>query len=104
MKHHLYLGGKVFVYDGVLPCTHCVIGQRNIEIERVELPSSDNEDKELLNRRKKFVYNEISGRYALKPLEWAENMEEAEKLVDRFCAEDWINVKIVPVNSVIENA
>ena len=104
MKHQIYLGGKIFAYDGVLPCTHCVIGQRNIETERVEMPSPDNKDAELLNYRKKFVYNQISGRYALRPLEWAENIEEAEKLVDRFSVEDWINVKIVPVDSVIENA
>ena len=104
MKHEIYLGGKAFAYDGALLCTHCVIGQRNIEAERVEVPLPNNEDAELLNRRKKFVYNKIGGRYSLKPLEWAENIEEAEKLVNRFCAEDWINVKIVPVDSVIENA
>jgi hypothetical protein len=104
MKHEIYFGGKAFAYDGVLPCTHCVIGQRNIETERVEAPLPTNEDTELSSRRKKFVYDEIGGRYALKPLEWAENIEEAKKLVDRFCAEDWINVKIVLVDSVIENA
>jgi hypothetical protein len=104
MKHEIYLGGKAFAYDGVLPCVYCVIGQRNIETERVDVPPPSNEDAELLDRRRKFVYNEIGGRYSLRPLEWAESIEEAEMLVARFCAEDWINVKIVPVDSVIENA
>jgi len=104
MKHELYLDGKSFTLDGELPCTHVVIGQRDIEKERVEAPPPDNRDTELLARRSKFVHDEIGGRYALRPLEWAKDTKEAEKLAKQFAKKGWINVKILPVDTVIENA
>lgn len=104
MKHELYLNGKAFTYDGVLPCTHCVIGQRDSEQERVEPPPPDNKNTELLARRSKFVHDEIGGRYAVRPLEWATDEKEAQELAARFLAAGWINVRIVPVDTVIENA
>lgn len=104
MKHILYLNAREFAYDGELPCTHAVIGQRDIAKERVDLPDPATMTPAQYALRAKFVRDEIAGRYAVKPLEWAEDEKEAQELAAHFLAAGWLNVRIVPVDTVIENA
>ena len=104
MKHVLYLHGTEYTYDGELPCTHAVIGQRDIAKERPAFDRAIGPTSEQQNALAKFAHNTTSGRYTVKPLEWCEDEAEAEALLARFQSEGWINLKIVPVNAVIENA
>lgn len=97
MKHELHLGGIQYTYDGEIACTHAVIGQRDTEKERPEPGAS-------AAARMKYANDTTAGRYALKPLEWAADESEAQALAAQFTAAGWINVSIVPVSAVIENA
>lgn len=104
MKHVIYLNGTEYTYDGELPCTHAVIGQRDIAKERPTFERAIGLTDEQQTALAKFAHNATSGRYTVKPLEWCEDEAEAEALSARFQGEGWINVRIVPVNAVIENA
>jgi hypothetical protein len=104
MKHCLYLNGTEYTYDGVLPCTRVVIGQLDIAKERPAFEQATNLTNEQQIELAKFAHNATSGRFAVKPLEWCEDEAEAEAFVARFQSEGWINVSIVPVSDVIENA
>lgn len=103
MKHIAYLNGTEFTYDGELPCTHVVIGQRDIEGERPKVAKVLTPAEQVALA--KFAHDATAGRYSLRPLEWATDMEEAEKLAERFRAEGcWLHVRIIPVDTVLENA
>lgn len=103
MKHIAYLNGTEFTYDGELPCTHVVIGQRDIDSERPEVAEVLTPAEQVALA--KFAHDCTAGRYSMRPLEWASDMEEAEKLAEHFRAMNcWLNVQIIPVNTVIENA
>lgn len=104
MKHVIYLHGTEYTYDGELPCTHAVIGQRDIAKERPTFAHGTGLTEQQQIELAKFGHNATSGRFSIKPLEWCENEAEAQAFVTRFQGEGWINVEIVPVNDVIENA
>lgn len=104
MKHVLYLHGTEYTYDGEIACTHVVMGQRDIAKERPAFEQATNLTNAQQIELSKFAHNATSGRYSIKPLEWCENEAEAEAFVARFQSEGWINVSIVPVSDVIENA
>jgi hypothetical protein len=104
MKHCLYLHGTEYTYDGVLPCTHVVVGQRDIAREKPAFAEGTRLTGQQQTELAKFAHNATSGRYSIKPLEWCEDEAEAEALAARFQAEGWINVSRVPVSDVIENA
>ena len=40
MKHLLHFGGIEYTYDGELPCSHVVIGQRDVEKENPNIDTS----------------------------------------------------------------
>ena len=106
MKHIIHLQGQSFTYCGEIRCTHVVIGRRDIGSERVAEPEGrpgTPEYAEQYEKRLAFVRNETGGRYALKPLEWAVDEEEAEKLAAHFALEGHIDISIAPVSAVIEN-
>ena len=104
MKHVLYLHGTEYTYDGELPCTHAVIGQRDIAKERPAFEHGTGLTNAQQIELAKFAHNATSGRFTVKPLEWCEDEAEAEAFAARFTGEGWINVSIVAVNDVIENA
>lgn len=104
MKHCIYLNGTEYNYDGELPCTHAVIGRRDIAKERPAFELETNLTSEQRIQLSKFAHNATAGRYSLKPLEWCESTAEAEALASRFKSEGWIEVRIVSVDTVIENA
>jgi len=102
MKHVIYLNGTEYTYDGEIACTHVVMGQRDIAKERPAFERATTNEHQI--ELAKFAHDATSGRYSIKPLEWCEDEAEANAFVTRFQAEGWINVSIVPVNDVIENA
>ena len=104
MKHVLYLHGTEYTYDGEIACTHVVMGQRDIAKERPAFELATNLTNAQQIELAKFAHNATSGRYAIKPLEWCEDEAEAAALTARFQGDGWINVSVVPVDAVIENA
>ncbi len=104
MKHIIYLHGTEYIYDGELPCNYAVIGQRDLAKEQPAFDRAIVLTSEQQNALAKFAHNVTSGRYTVKPLEWCKDEAEAETLSARFQSEGWINLNIVPVNAVIENA
>ena len=104
MKHLLHLGGIEYTYDGELPCSHVVIGQRDVEKENPNINTSKPLSQSDHAKLSKFVHDQTSGRFAVKPLEWCESETEAKHNVKRFRADGCINIRIAEVNAVIENA
>lgn len=116
MKHRFYLDRKAFTYDGEIPCTHVVIGQRDQaaaeEKLRGELSAKDYAiaiasgklTEEQRVARAAFVFDLNRGWYALKPLEWAVSEADAETIAEDFKADGWLNVAIREVSQVITHA
>lgn len=104
MKHNYYSqDGRKFSVDGEIPYSHIVMGQRDEEAARKQIPETRGKTNRDFSAQEladiaKFTYDSTHGWYAFKPLAWASSEDEANALAEKFKADNWINVEVKQIN------
>lgn len=102
MRHTYYFEGTAVHYDGEFRCPLVVIGQRNVENFKVKFVDPKNPTEEEAAANRHFCRDRMKGKFTLRPLEWCENQEEAEKMQAHFETLGFINVSIERVKTIRE--
>lgn len=117
MKTFIFLGGVRFSIDSRRTFTHCVL-TRETKVEprgRSMTPKEIREHEEaekIHDELSVFAREEVAGRFALKPADWATSEEEANNMANHYhgdLLEDgktskWSEVVVKPIDGTLDHA
>lgn len=119
MKTYLHHEGIRFSIDSRRAFTHVVLTRENKEplipegrrLTHAEITAHP-ESARLMDELTKFATEEVAGRFALKPAEWAESLDEAEQIaaanreekLEDGTTPKWSEVVVKPVGGRLKHA
>ncbi len=115
MRKTIYIDGRQYRHDSEVPKSHVIIGQRDearehprfiktkvvdgkeVEFEATKVEDLTDDEWQTIHD---FTIALTSGRFRLKPLDWAGSSEEAVEKSKQFPTPEWINVKIYSITDL----